>query len=80
MKHNIKTKTHKGAMTNFYKEFVHANKINKDSSGIYSQLFDWRGQSDYMDFSTFEETEVKPLIEQVEKFNREVLDLIEKTE
>ncbi|MEO5583661.1 MAG: hypothetical protein ABIR66_13305 [Saprospiraceae bacterium] len=43
---------------------------------LYSNLFDWRQESDYADFIDFDEETIIPLIEQVSQLNEKILGLI----
>ena len=72
----INAATHNGVKTQFNLHFVKTGKISKDLGKLYSNLFDWRQESDYADFIEFDEETVIPLINQVSEFNREILKLI----
>ena len=58
----------------FCREFIKAEKIHKDFSKLYSDLFDWRNKGDYSDFIDFSEQDVLPLPDKAGKF----IDAIEK--
>ena len=55
----IKTTTHNGTKTQFHLHYVRNNKITIEYGKLYSNLFDWRQESDYSDFVDFNEEEVK---------------------
>lgn len=76
-KYDLYSKTHSGTKTLFYKEFVQKKIISFESADLFSHLFNWRTQNDYFDFTDFNEETVKPLLDEVEKFNKELLGLIE---
>lgn len=66
---NIQVRTHNGIKSNFFLQFVKPNLVSKELGNLFSNLFDWRQETDYTDFINFDEQTVKPLIEQVESFN-----------
>lgn len=74
LKYDISTKTHSGAKTKFFQEFIHKNLIDKEFSKLYSDLSDWRQESDYADFREFDKETVSPLPEKVRAF----IDAVEK--
>lgn len=67
-KNGIETKTHSGARTQFFKEFIVSQKVSKDFGKLYSDLFDWRNEGDYGDFIEFDKTIVLPTIEKSSEF------------
>ncbi len=44
----IESHTHNGAKTQFNLHFVKTGKVSKDFGKLYSNLFDWRQESDYV--------------------------------
>jgi uncharacterized protein (UPF0332 family) len=77
-KHDIKAETHNGTKTQFNLQFVKSGKIDLKYGKLYSNLFNWRQESDYADFIDFESETVKPLIEQVSELNDILLKLLKK--
>lgn len=75
-KNDIKAETHNGTKTRFFHDFVKSNLISKEYGKLYSNLFDWRQESDYGDFMDFDEETVNPLIEEVADFNNALNKLI----
>jgi len=75
-KHSFKAETHNGAKTQFNLHFIKAGIIDSKYGKLYSNLFDWRQESDYSDFTDFDEATVIPLVEQVTEFNQMILELI----
>ncbi|CAN5145010.1 HEPN domain-containing protein [soil metagenome] len=75
-RHQIKANTHNGTKTAFFLYFVKENKISKDLGKLYSTLFDWRQQSDYTDFTDFDEDTVKPLMRNVAELNGKLKQLL----
>ncbi|MFC0877000.1 HEPN domain-containing protein [Saccharicrinis sp. FJH2] len=78
MKHGITAKSHDGLKTKFLQLFIKTKKINVDYGRLYSQLIDWRQESDYADFVDFSEADVAPLMEKVNAFNTILIELINK--
>ena len=74
-KHKLKSETHNGAKIQFNLHFVKTGIVDKDSGKLYSNLFDWRQESDYADFIDFDEATVLPIIEQTKDFNNKLLEL-----
>jgi uncharacterized protein (UPF0332 family) len=64
----FEAKTHNGVKTIFFKEFILTGKIEKEYGTLYSDLIDWRSESDYADFTEYDEETVSPMIEKVETF------------
>jgi uncharacterized protein (UPF0332 family) len=77
-KHDIKAETHNGTKTQFNLQFVKSGKIDLKYGKLYSNLFNWRQESDYADFIDFESETVKPLIEQVSELNDILLEILKK--
>jgi len=75
-KHELKHETHNGVKTQFNLHFVKNQLVSIEYGKLYSNLFDWRQESDYADFIDFDKETVAPLIQQVKEFNRIVLALI----
>lgn len=72
----IKATTHVGLKSQFNLHFVKKDLISKEFGKLYSNLFDWRNESDYDEFAEFDREAVMPLIEQVNELNTELLKLI----
>jgi len=77
-KYSIKAETHNGAKTQFNLHFIKAGKIDVKYGKLYSNLFDWRQESDYADFTDFDSKTVIPLLEQVSELNKILIELIKK--
>ena len=69
-------KTHNGAKSKFFNEFIKTKKIDKTYGKLYSHLFSWRQETDYADFIDFDKNTVEPLIVQVEDFIKSISKLI----
>jgi len=66
----ISAKTHEGLKTKFLQLYIKSEKIELVLGKLYTQLLDWRHESDYSVFVEFDRDEVLPLIQQVENLNR----------
>ncbi len=75
--HEIKAETHNGTKTQFNLNFVKSGKVDLKQGKLYSNLFLWRQESDYSDFTDFDESTVAPFIEEVAEFNNQLLNLLE---
>ncbi|HER07573.1 MAG TPA: HEPN domain-containing protein [Bacteroides sp.] len=72
----ISAKTHEGLKTKFLQLYVKTDEINKELGKLYSQLLDWRHESDYSIFVEFDRNEVLPLIQRVRNLNEILLEKI----
>lgn len=75
-KHDIKSETHNGTRTQFNFHFIKTGLVNISYGKLYSNLFEWRQESDYADFVDFDLETVFPLLGQVEEFNKLIEELI----
>ena len=48
----------------------------KNFGKLYSDLFDWRQESDYADFISFDQATVIPLLDQTENLIKEIEKLL----
>jgi uncharacterized protein (UPF0332 family) len=65
---NLSSAKHTGLRSLFNQHYVKTGKIPKQFAQIYNDLFERRQESDYMDFISFEESQVRPWIPRVESF------------
>jgi len=72
LKHNIETRTHEGARTQFGLNFIKPALIDKKYGKLYSKLFDYRQKGDYGDLYDYDEETVSPLMESVKEFLAEI--------
>ncbi len=75
---NITTKTHEGLKTKFFQLYIKSGKIESGYGKLYTKLIDWRQESDYSVFVDFEDNDVLPLIDKVEKLNKLLIQTIMK--
>jgi uncharacterized protein (UPF0332 family) len=57
---------------------VKPGKVPKDYAKTFNDLFERRQESDYVDFVRFTESQVRPWIENTEKFIAFIDDLIQR--
>jgi len=72
LKSNIETQTHDGARSQFSLHYVKAGKVDKKYGKLFTKLFDFRQKGDYGDLYDYDEMIVKPLIDEVKGFIKEL--------
>jgi uncharacterized protein (UPF0332 family) len=80
IKHGHMSHTHGGAKGLLGKYFVSTNIVSKEQNKLYEKLFDLRQNSDYSDWISIEEIDIKPLLEPAEKFIVSIENLIKETD
>lgn len=75
---NINAYTHKGVKSHFHKDFIKTGLLSKADGKLVSDLFNKRHESDYEDFTDFDETDVNPLIPEVEGFLQKIQTLLKR--
>lgn len=73
---NITTKTHEGLKIKFLQLYIKTGKIGVDYGKLYSKLIDWRQESDYSVYVDFKDSDVIPLLDEVEHLNKILLKTI----
>ena len=76
-KHDILTKSHDGLKTKFFQQYIKTKEIDVEFGKLYSQLIDWRQESDYAEFVDFKKEDVAPLMIKVKEFNSILIELLE---
>jgi len=74
----LSSSKHTGLRSLFNRHFVKTNKLPKDKARIFNDLFERRQEGDYMDFVSFEESQVLPWLPEAEAFVEKIAVLIEK--
>ena len=69
---------HAGVRSLFNQYFVKTNKVSKEKARIFNDLFERRQEGDYMDFVSFEESQILPWIPEAKAFVENIAGLIEK--
>lgn len=77
LQNNIKAETHNGVKTQLFMNYIKQGKLGKKFGKLFSHLFDWRQETDYADFTDFDEETVIPLIVEVKELNNTLKQLIE---
>jgi uncharacterized protein (UPF0332 family) len=72
----ISAKTHEGLKTKFLQLYIKTGEVDMELGKLYTQLLDWRHESDYSVFVEFDKDEVLPLLKRVENLNKILLDKI----
>lgn len=68
-KNDIKSETHNSTKTLFNLHFIKTGILEIRYGKLYSNLFLWRQESDYLDFVDFDKETVEPIINQVQELN-----------
>jgi len=63
---NLSSSKHAGIRSFFNRQYVRTGKIPKDLARIYNDLFERRQEGDYIDFVSFQESQVLPWISKAE--------------
>ena len=72
----ISSKTHKGVISLFGKEFVKTGILTRDEGDLYSRLYNMRQSGDYDDLFDWTKEEVNPLIEKTAALIEKIESLI----
>jgi len=64
----LSSSKHSGVRSLFNQHWVKAGRISKELGQFYRQIFDYRQNSDYMDFVSYEKEQVMSLIEESRAF------------
>jgi uncharacterized protein (UPF0332 family) len=72
LKSNIETQTHDGARTQFSLHYIKTGKVDKKFGKLFTKMFDFRQKGDYGDLYDYDEIIVKPLIDEVQNFIKEL--------
>ncbi len=75
-KNEIKSETHNGVKTQFFKNYIKTGIIETSLGKLYSHLLDWRQETDYAGFVEFDKETVLPLMDQVKELNSKIKGLI----
>jgi uncharacterized protein (UPF0332 family) len=59
---NLRPKSHKGTLKLFNNEAASTTGLTLEDSKLFHSLYNWRQESDYGDFVTFEKKEVEELL------------------
>ena len=74
----LSSSKHAGVRSLFNRQYVKPGKIPKDLARIYNDLFERRQEGDYIDFVSFEESQVLPWMAGAEKLVGHIAGFVEK--
>ena len=75
----LSSSKHTGVRSLFNRHFVRTGKVAKEKARIFNDLFERRQEGDYMDFVSFEESQVRPWISEAEAFVESIAVLVERS-
>ena len=76
----LSSSKHTGLRSLFNRHFVKTNKVPKERARIFNDLFERRQEGDYVDFVSFEESQVLRWFPEAEAFVENIAVLIGKAE
>ena len=74
----LSSSKHTGVRSLFNRHFVRTGKVAKEKARIFNDLFERRQEGDYMDFVSFEESQVRPWVPEAEAFVDSIAVLVER--
>ena len=76
IKDGLSSSKHSGVRSLFNRHYVKVGKVGKKTARIYNDLFERRQESDYMDFISFEQSQIEPWFSQAEAFVKHIETII----
>ncbi|MCU0589185.1 MAG: HEPN domain-containing protein [Syntrophobacteraceae bacterium] len=73
----LSSSKHAGIRGLFNRQYVKTGKVPKDFARIYNDLFERRQEGDYIDFVSFQESQVLPWISEAEELIRFIATLVQ---
>lgn len=73
----LSSSKHAGVRSLFNRQYVKPGKIPKDLAKIYNDLFERRQEGDYIDFVSFQESQVLPWISKAEELVGHLANMID---
>jgi uncharacterized protein (UPF0332 family) len=77
VKYDFSASTHSGVKTLLGQHFIKTQILSLELGKLYNDLFNKRQEGDYQDFQKFNREAIEPLIAEVEKFIKEIRELID---
>jgi uncharacterized protein (UPF0332 family) len=74
----LSSSRHTGLRSFFNRHFVKTDRVPKEKARVFNDLFERRQEGDYVDFVSFEESQVLKWLPEAETFVRYIAGLIEK--
>ena len=78
MKGHLSSVKHTGVRSLFNRHYVKTGEVPRDLACIYNDLFERRQEGDYLDFVSFQGSQVLPWISQTEAFLEYLVNLAQK--
>jgi uncharacterized protein (UPF0332 family) len=72
----LSSSKHAGVRSLFNRQYVKTGKVPKDLARIYNDLFERRQEADYLDFVTFEASQVRPWMSNAKRLIDHIISLI----
>ena len=73
----LSSSKHAGVRSLFNRQYVKTGKIPKDLAIIYNDLFERRQEGDYIDFVSFQESQILPWISKAEELVGNIAALVQ---
>ena len=73
----LSSSKHAGVRSLFNRQYVKTGKIPKDLARIYNDLFERRQEGDYIDFVSFQESQIFPWISKAEELVGHIAALVQ---
>jgi len=77
LQQGLSSSKHTGMRSLFNRHYVKTGKVSKELAQVYNDLFERRQESDYLDFTYFEEAQVRPWISRAETFVEYIASMVE---
>jgi uncharacterized protein (UPF0332 family) len=77
VKDGLSSSKHAGVRSLFNKQYVKTGRISKNLAQTYNDLFERRQESDYVDYVSFQESQVLPWISKAEELVSFVASLLQ---
>lgn len=77
VRHGLSSSKHAGVRSLFNRQYVRTGKVPKELARTYNDLFERRQESDYIDFVSFQQSQVLPWITKAEELIGHIADLME---
>jgi uncharacterized protein (UPF0332 family) len=78
LKDGLSSSKHAGVRSLFNKQYVKTGKISKNLAQTYNDLFERRQESDYIDYVSFQESQVLPWISKADELIGYLTSLVQK--
>ncbi|MEI7803546.1 MAG: HEPN domain-containing protein [Bacteroidota bacterium] len=73
---NLESKTHSGIRTLFGRHLIQANLLDKKFGKFYTEIFDYRKEVDYDEFTDLEMEDIKSIFEEAKELVAEIERLL----